>query len=103
MDRLPARSFGAIAVALLLSIVLIAAAGVLAALPALLGFGLLLVGCYPGADRLDRLIAVRDARPVAYALPKAVRPATIARFWRGGELIARSLAKRPPPALLVSA
>jgi hypothetical protein len=100
MEGFSGRSIGAIGAALALAVILVAAAGPLAALPALLGFSLLLVGCYPGADRLDRLIRGRAAHPVAYRLPPALRPATISLSWRGGELIARSLAERPPPARL---
>jgi hypothetical protein len=96
------RSTFAIGAALVAAVVLVAAAGVLAALPALLAFTLLFAGRYPGADRLERLIAGHSARPAAYPALRAVHPPTISRSSRGGELIARSLAKRPPPALLGS-
>ena len=96
------RSRLAIAAAVIAAIVLVAAAGVLAALPALLAFALLFAGRYPGADRLERLISGRCARPAAYASAPAPRLPTVSHAWRGGELIARSLAKRPPPALLGS-
>jgi hypothetical protein len=92
----------AIAAAVVAAVVLVAAAGVLAALPGLLTFALLFAGRYPGADRLERLISGRCARPVAYPALRARRPLTISLSWRGGELIARSLAKRPPPALPAS-
>ena len=92
-------SFGAIAVALAVAVVLIAAGGVLAALPALLAFGLLFAGRYPGAARLDRLILRAAHRPAMRAPVRALRPPTVSLSWRGGELIARSLAKRPPPVL----
>jgi hypothetical protein len=93
----------AIGAVLVAATVLVAAAGVVAALPALLGFALLFAGRYPGADRLERLISGRCARPAAYPVARrAVRPPTVSLSWRGGELIATSLAKRPPPALLGS-
>jgi hypothetical protein len=100
MRPLRDRPTFAIGAALVAAVVLVAAAGVLAALPALLAFALLFAGRYPGADRLERLISGRCARPPAYPPLRAVRPPTICLSWRGGELIARSLAKRPPPALL---
>jgi len=96
------RSGLAIAAAVFAAVVLVAAAGLLAALPALLAFALLFAGRYPGADRLERLIGRRCAQPAAFAPARAQRLATVSRSWRGGELIARSLAKRPPPALLGS-
>jgi hypothetical protein len=100
MRPLRDRSALAIAAAAGAAVVLVAAAGLLAALPALLAFALLFAGRYPGADRLDRLITGRCARHAAYSVLLAVRPPTISLSWRGGELIARSLAKRPPPASL---
>jgi hypothetical protein len=102
MGSLRDRSALAIVAALIAAVVLVAAAGVLAALPALLAFALLFAGRYPGADRLDRLIRGRCARPAAYAPARPPRLRTVSHSWRGGELIARSLAKRPPPALLGS-
>lgn len=102
MRPLRNRSGLAIVAAVVAAVVLVAAAGLLAALPALLVFALLFAGRYPGADRLERLIAGGCARHAAYSAPRAVRPPTISLSWRGGELIARSLAKRPPPAVLGS-
>ena len=88
-----------------LAAVLIAAAGPLGALPALLAFALLFAGHYPGADQLDRWIVAasgRDSRrrPSSSAAPR--QPIFVA-IGRGGVLIASSLAKRPPPALLSNA
>jgi hypothetical protein len=85
-----------------LAAILIAAAGPLGALPALLAFALLFAGHYPGADHLDRWIAAascEDARerPTSSSAPR--RPIFVL-VGRGGFLIASSLAKRPPPALL---
>ena len=81
---------------------LILATGPLGALPALLAFVLLFAGHYPGANRLDRLIiATRRASPRPRAASRrAPRRPIRARIGRGGALIASSLAKRPPPALL---
>jgi hypothetical protein len=82
--------------------VLIAAAGALGALPALLAFALLFAGHYPGADRLDRMIVAAAGRgprrrPSSHPAPR--RPIFVL-VGRGGFLIASSLAKRPPPVLL---
>lgn len=96
-------SLGALAAALAVAAVLIAAAGVLAALPAVFAFALLFAGRYPGADRLDRLIAGHGEHPASHPPAPVPRPLTIPLCSRGGELIARSLAKRPPPALPSSA
>jgi hypothetical protein len=94
-----AAIFGALLVA---GAVLIAAAGPLGALPALLAFVVLFAGHYPGADRLDRLIlAARryDSRKRASSR-RTPRLPIFVLISRGGSLIATSLAKRPPPALL---
>ena len=85
-----------------LAAVLAAAAGPLGALPALLAFAVLFAGRYPGADHLERWIAAASEdrareRPSSCAAPR--RPLFV-RVGRGGFLIATSLAKRPPPALL---
>jgi hypothetical protein len=85
-----------------LAAILVAAAGPLGALPALLAFALLFAGHYPGADHLDRWIAAasRDdarERPSSSTAPR--RPIFVL-VGRGGFLIAASLAKRPPPVLL---
>jgi hypothetical protein len=81
---------------------LILTTGPLGALPALLAFVILFAGHYPGARHLDRLIvAARRARPRARLAPRRIPRRPIrARVRRGGALIASSLAKRPPPALL---
>jgi len=83
---------------------LIAAIGLLGAMPAIVVFALLFCGRYPGADGLDRLIAARRSRAPRRPLH---RPAPSLRFGfalvaPGGDLIANSLAKRPPPGLLAS-
>jgi hypothetical protein len=81
---------------------LVLATGPLGALPALLAFVLLFAGHYPGATRLDRMIVAARrsaARSRATSRPAPRRPIR-ARVRRGGALIASSLAKRPPPALL---
>jgi hypothetical protein len=81
---------------------LIVATGPLGALPALLAFVLLFAGHYPGANGLDRLIiAARrvSSHSRAVSRPAPRRPIR-AGIGRGGALIASSLAKRPPPALL---
>ena len=66
----------------------------------LLAFLPLLAGRYLGAGALERLIEARFAparprSPRRLALPRAT-PAVL--MPRGGALLARSLAKRPPPA-----
>lgn len=71
--------------------------GVLFLAPALLLALPLLRGRYPGAERLAKLIHRRTALRAPRALPSTRRPATVRP--RGGELIARSLAVRPPPIL----
>ena len=83
---------------------LVLAAGLLAALPALLAFLPLLAGHYAGAERLERAITARLARPRERGAPSP-RPALVLRAGtsRGGRLIADSLAKRPPPLAFVSA
>ena len=74
----------AIGAALVAAVVLVAAAGVLAALPALLAFALLFAGRYPGADRLERLISGRCARPPPirrrgpFARPRSASPGAAA-------------------------
>ena len=63
----------------------------------------LLLGRYPGERTIARLaatVAQRDERPRApRALPTRRRP--LFAELRAGELLARSLATRPPPALTV--
>jgi hypothetical protein len=74
----------------------------LALIPALLLFVALFLGRYPGERAIARAVAARTRRPVR--APRAIapirrRPRTA---FRPGELIARSLANRPPPALLTA-
>jgi len=101
MRTAPLRSLLGLVAILAMAAVLIAFIGLLGAAPAVLAFALLCCGQYPGAARIDRAIdARRAARPhrrsgAAPALPHPV----IALVSRGGELIADSLAKRPPPRL----
>ncbi len=64
----------------------------------------LLLGRYPGERTIARLaasVAERSMRPRA---PRAVatRRRVVFAELRAGELLARSLATRPPPALTVS-
>jgi hypothetical protein len=85
-----------------LAVILVAAAGPLGALPALLAFALLFAGHYPGADHLERCIeaaSCEDARRRPLSSPAPRRPIFVL-VGRGGFLIAASLAKRPPPSLL---
>ncbi|HEY8001231.1 MAG: hypothetical protein ACHQJ5_06155 [Vicinamibacteria bacterium] len=93
----------AFAGAVLIAAVLVACVGLLGALPAIFAFGVLGCGRYPGAARLDRLIAGRRARSRISREPAAPpgRPVR-ALLSRGGGLIASSLAKRPPPLRLAS-
>lgn len=79
------------------------AAGPLAAVPVLFAFVPLLAGRYLGAEALDRLIdsryaASRPRSPRRIELP----PAHLAVAERGASLLARSLAKRPPPAVALT-
>jgi hypothetical protein len=85
-----------------LAVILVAAAGPLGALPALLAFAVLFAGHYPGADQLDRWIASasRDDAPRRPSSSAAPRRPIFVLVGRGGFLIAASLAKRPPPSLL---
>ena len=93
----------AFAGAVLIAAVLVACVGLLGSLPAILAFGVLSVGRYPGAASLDRLIAGRRARSriSREPAPPPRRPVR-ALLSRGGSLIASSLAKRPPPLRLAS-
>lgn len=81
------------------------AAGVLAALPALLAFGPLLAGRYLGAAKLDELIERRLRPALLRPATRSRRPRGLGRGFvtRGGRLIASSLAKRPPPPAPVPA
>lgn len=95
----PGRIALALALTLALGGVLALAAGLFAALPALLAFVPLLAGRYIGADRLESLIERRRRSPrprAVAALRPRVRPVLF--DVRGGRLIAASLAERPPPA-----
>ncbi len=99
----PGDRKAAFALALLIAAALIACVGLLGALPAILAFGVLACGRYPGAARLDALIAGRRARPRISREPAAPpRRMVPVRHSRGGGLIAMSLAKRPPPLLTAS-
>jgi hypothetical protein len=71
--------------------------GLLFMLPALVLAAILFCGRYPGERVIERLRAARACRP-------RVPPAAVSRprlrpvgMPRGGSLIARSLASRPPP------
>jgi hypothetical protein len=75
----------------------------LALVPALLLFAALVAGRYPGERAIARLAAgTRATRPRraprAIATPRRAPRASI----RPGELLARSLATRPPPSLLTA-
>jgi hypothetical protein len=70
--------------------------GVLFMAPALLLLLLLRKGHYLGEQRLIGLMA---RQPVVRAPRQIAQPRALARCIRGGELLARSLAVRPPPAL----
>jgi hypothetical protein len=75
----------------------------LALIPALLLFAALHLGRYPGERAIDRLAArARTVRP--RRAPRALRPAPRAPrvAVRAGELLARSLATRPPPSPLTA-
>lgn len=75
--------------------------GLLAALPVLLLFALLVVGCYPGEDAIVRLREAR-ARP-GTRRAGALQPSRLrydALLPRGGALLAFRLAVRPPPVVL---
>ncbi len=97
-DRLPI-ALGLLAGALVLAHAGGADAGLLYLAPALLIAAVLVGGCYPGARRLERVLAGarrRPRRPRATAprprAPEQVHP-------RGGRLLAARLAGRgPPPA-----
>lgn len=72
--------------------------GLLFLLPALALFASMALGYHPGEARLERLAASRKprrrrVRATALALPRAAPR----RLLRGGLLLARSMAKRPPP------
>lgn len=90
----------AVGVLCVLPIVLGAPVDLLLAAPALLLALPLLSGRYLGEDALDRL--VRMTRPVPRRRARAsLRPTAAGDgvlFARGGTLLARSLAVRPPPA-----
>ena len=101
MRTAPGRSLLGIGVILAMAAVLIAAMGLLGAMPAVLAFALLYCGQYPGARRLDRAIEARRAGRLRQRPPciSPMRPSFVL-VSRGGQLIASSLAKRPPPRLL---
>ena len=101
MRTAPGRSLLGIGVILAMAAVLIAAMGLLGAMPAVLAFALLYCGRYPGARRLDRAIEARRAGRLRQRPPciSPLRPSFVL-VSRGGQLIASSLAKRPPPRLL---
>jgi hypothetical protein len=74
----------------------------LALIPALFLFVALFLGRYPGERAIACAVAARTPRRVR--APRAIAP-THPRprvAFRPGELIARSLANRPPPALLTA-
>jgi hypothetical protein len=72
----------------------------LALIPALLLFVALFMGRYPGERAIAKLAAQRN--PARRRPPVSIDPAPRAprALLRAGELIARSLATRPPPASL---
>ena len=72
----------------------------LALIPALLLFATLFLGRYPGERAITRVVAARQPRRAR--APRAIAPVRRAPYagMRPGELIARSLATRPPPSLL---
>jgi len=80
--------------------VLAVAAGPLATLPVLFAFLPLLAGRYLGAGALERLIEARfpPARPRSPRRLARPRVTPVVLMARGGALLARSLAERPPPA-----
>jgi hypothetical protein len=73
--------------------------------PALVAFWPLLCHRYVGEARLARLVAQRHGRPSrrqrSVPVLRSARPCAI-RIPRGGRLLGRSLAVRPPPASLAS-
>lgn len=92
----------AVGVLCVLPIVLGAPIDLLLAAPVLLLALPLLGGRYLGEEALDRLVRVAASRrrPRALAsVPSTVRGARVL-LARGGALLARSLAVRPPPAAL---
>lgn len=98
MRTAPGRSLLGLVVIAALAAMLVAAIGLLGALPAVLAFALLYCGQYPGASRLDRAIDARRAASLRHCPPAAplLHPVFVL-LSRGGDLIANSLAKRPPP------
>jgi hypothetical protein len=92
----------AIAVTAALVALLVLAAGILAALPALLAFVPLLAGRYLALERLEQLIEAQRARrsqpPEVHSWQPRARFGALVP--RGGRLLGSSLAKRPPPASL---
>ncbi len=102
MRTAPGRSLLGIGVILAMAAVLIAAMGLLGAMPAVLAFALLYCGQYPGARRLDRAIEARRAGRLRQRPARASHRCdpVFVLVSRGGQLIASSLAKRPPPRLL---
>jgi hypothetical protein len=72
----------------------------IALVPALLLVAALVAGRYPGERAIAKLAAQRN--PARRRAPAAIDPAPRAprALLRAGELIARSLATRPPPASL---
>lgn len=81
---------------------LIAHAGLLAALPLLVVVVPLLCGRYPGSRALARLAARQRPRRRPRSVGFAPRASFADTMPRSGGLIATSLAKRPPPALLTA-
>lgn len=77
--------------------------GLLCLLPALVLATVLLMRRYPGARKLTSLRRrrARACWPLARSLTAAAR-AVVLIGARGGQLIARSLAVRPPPPLLLT-
>lgn len=74
----------------------------LALVPALLLFAALVAGRYPGERAIARARAARTDRPVraprSLGSPRRAPRSAV----RPGELLARSLATRPPPSLLTA-
>jgi len=75
----------------------------LALVPALLLFSALVMGRYPG-ERVIARLAARTRTPRPRRAPRAIAPPrrTPRTAVRPGELLARSLATRPPPSLLTA-
>ncbi len=73
----------------------------LALIPALLLFVTLVLGRYPGEHAIARAIAARMPRRLRAPRAIAARRRAPYAGLRPGELIARSLATRPPPSLLI--